>query len=82
MRGERLRASETWTQALGTTAKSYAKSFWYVARVGVPLMVLAAVLGALAVVDDPAAGIAGSGDAGRDCVGGTGGDVFAGADGV
>jgi uncharacterized membrane protein YraQ (UPF0718 family) len=42
-------ASATWGQALSSTAKSYAKSFWHVARVGVPLMLLAAVLGALAV---------------------------------
>ena len=45
--------SETWAQALGTTATSYAKSFWHVARVGVPLMLLAAVLGALAVETIP-----------------------------
>jgi len=50
-------ASSTWSQALGTTAKSYAKSFWYVARVGLPLMVLAAVLGALAVEMIPQSGL-------------------------
>lgn len=49
--------SGTWAQALGATAKSYAKSFWHVARVGVPLMVLAAVLGALAVETIPQAGL-------------------------
>jgi uncharacterized membrane protein YraQ (UPF0718 family) len=50
-------ASATWAQALGTAAKSYAKSFWHVARVGVPLMVLAAVLGALAVETIPQQGL-------------------------
>jgi len=50
-------ASATWSQAVGTTAKSYAKSFWYVARVGLPLMVLAAVLGALAVEMIPQSGL-------------------------
>jgi len=37
--------------------ESYAKSFWHVARVGVPLMVLAAVLGALAVETIPQTGL-------------------------
>ena len=50
-------ASTTWAQALGTVAKSYAKSFWHVARVGVPLMVLAAVLGALAIETIPQQGL-------------------------
>ncbi len=50
-------ASETWAQALITTAKSYAKSFWYVFRVGLPLMLLAAVLGALAVETIPQQGL-------------------------
>jgi uncharacterized membrane protein YraQ (UPF0718 family) len=50
-------ASTTWGQALAVTAKSYAKSFWHVARVGVPLMVLAAVLGALAVETIPQTGL-------------------------
>lgn len=50
-------ASARWVQALGTTAKSYARSFWYVARVGVPLMLLAAVLGALAVETIPQQGL-------------------------
>jgi uncharacterized membrane protein YraQ (UPF0718 family) len=40
---------ETWGQAILSTLKSYAKSFWYVFRVGAPLMLLAAVLGALAI---------------------------------
>jgi hypothetical protein len=42
---------------VSTTAKSYAKSFWLVTRVGVPLMVLAAVLGALAVETIPQQGL-------------------------
>jgi uncharacterized membrane protein YraQ (UPF0718 family) len=50
-------ASATWAQALGITAKSYAKSFWHVARVGLPLMLLAAVLGALAVETIPQGGL-------------------------
>jgi uncharacterized membrane protein YraQ (UPF0718 family) len=41
--------SETWAQALAGTARSYAKSFWYVFRVAFPLMILAAVLGALVI---------------------------------
>jgi len=50
-------ATTTWAQALGTTARSYAKSFWHVARVGLPLMLLAAVLGALAVETIPQSGL-------------------------
>jgi uncharacterized membrane protein YraQ (UPF0718 family) len=42
-------ASETWGQAILGVLKSYAKSFWYVFRVAFPLMILAAVLGALAI---------------------------------
>lgn len=42
-------ASETWGQALRSTATSFAKSFWYVFKVGAPLMLLAALLGALVV---------------------------------
>jgi uncharacterized membrane protein YraQ (UPF0718 family) len=41
--------SETWTQALVSTARSFFKSFWYVFRVAFPLMILAAVLGALVI---------------------------------
>lgn len=41
--------SETWTQALVSTARSFLKSFWYVFRVAFPLMILAAVLGALVI---------------------------------
>ena len=42
-------ASESWTEALMGTARSYAKAFWQVFRVAFPLMILAAVLGAFAV---------------------------------
>jgi uncharacterized membrane protein YraQ (UPF0718 family) len=41
--------SETWPQAFLGVARSYAKSFWYVFRVAFPLMLLAALLGALLV---------------------------------
>ncbi len=41
--------SETWTQALVSTARASARSFWYVFRVAFPLMLLAAVLGALVI---------------------------------
>jgi uncharacterized membrane protein YraQ (UPF0718 family) len=40
---------QTWTQALVSTVRSFAKSFWYVFRVAFPLMILAAVLGALVI---------------------------------
>jgi uncharacterized membrane protein YraQ (UPF0718 family) len=41
--------SETWKEALVSTARAFAKNFWYVFRVAFPLMILAAVLGALVV---------------------------------
>lgn len=41
--------AETWPQAFLGIARSYAKSLWYVFRVAFPLMLLAAVLGALVV---------------------------------
>ena len=41
--------SQTWTQALVSTSRSFFKSFWYVFRVAFPLMILAAVLGALVI---------------------------------
>jgi len=41
--------SEAWSQALIGVLRSYAKSFWYVFRVALPLMLFAAVLGALVV---------------------------------
>jgi uncharacterized membrane protein YraQ (UPF0718 family) len=42
-----LSATETWAQALTGTLKSYARSFWIVFRSAFPLMLLAAVLGAV-----------------------------------
>lgn len=39
--------AERWTEALGSVARSYGRSFWYVFRVAFPLMVLAAALGAV-----------------------------------
>jgi uncharacterized membrane protein YraQ (UPF0718 family) len=41
--------TETWGQAFLSAAKSYAQNFWYIAKIGVPLMLLAALLGALAI---------------------------------
>src|SRR5271169_2180718 len=32
--------TETWSQAFVSAAKSYAKNFWYIAKVGIPLMLL------------------------------------------
>jgi uncharacterized membrane protein YraQ (UPF0718 family) len=42
-------AAETWGRAVFSAGQTYARSFWYVFRVGAPLMILAAVLGALAI---------------------------------
>ena len=39
--------AETWPQALRSVARSFGRSFWYVFRLAFPLMLLAAVLGAL-----------------------------------
>jgi len=41
--------SETWGQAIVGLLKSYVKSFWHVFHVAFPLMILAAMLGALAI---------------------------------
>jgi len=41
--------TETWGEAFRTTLTSYLKSFWNIFRVAFPLMLLAAVLGALVV---------------------------------
>ena len=41
--------TESWGQAFVSAIKSYAQNFWYIAKVGVPLMVLAAILGALVI---------------------------------
>jgi uncharacterized membrane protein YraQ (UPF0718 family) len=40
---------ESWGEALVGTAKTYARSFWYVAKIALPLMIVAAILGALVV---------------------------------
>jgi uncharacterized membrane protein YraQ (UPF0718 family) len=53
-------ASETWRQALANTGRSYMRSFWTVFRVAFPLMILAAVLGALAVELLPQQALTGS----------------------
>jgi hypothetical protein len=45
----KIPSTETWPQATTGVARSFAKSFWYVARVALPLMILAAALGALVV---------------------------------
>jgi len=50
---------ETWGQAFVAETKSYAQNFWYIARVGLPLMLLAAVLGALAIEIVPQQALAG-----------------------
>jgi uncharacterized membrane protein YraQ (UPF0718 family) len=44
-----LAGPETWLEAVVLSAKSYAQNFWYIARVGLPFMILAAGLGALAI---------------------------------
>src|SRR5262249_59111189 len=44
-----ITVAETWTQALRGTLLAYGKSFWYIFRVGFPLMLFAAVLGALLI---------------------------------
>jgi uncharacterized membrane protein YraQ (UPF0718 family) len=41
--------AENWPRALWSAGKSYAQNFWYIARIGIPLMLLAALLGALAI---------------------------------
>lgn len=41
--------AETWSEALITVVRSYAKAFWIVFRLAFPLMILAAVLGAIAI---------------------------------
>ena len=49
--------TETWRQAFISAAKSYGRNFWYIAKVGIPLMLLAALLGALAVEIVPQAAL-------------------------
>lgn len=50
---------ETWGEALTAVARSYGKSFWIVFRLAFPLMILAAVLGAVAVELIPQSALAG-----------------------
>ena len=40
---------QTWGDAVRSTATAYAKSFWYVFKIGIPFMLLAALLGALVI---------------------------------
>ena len=47
-------SNETWAQALSNTARSFVKSFWYVFHVAFPLMILAALLGAVVIEGLPA----------------------------
>jgi uncharacterized membrane protein YraQ (UPF0718 family) len=49
-----LPVSETWGQAFIATFRSYFKNFWYIARVALPLMLLAAFLGAFVIEILPA----------------------------
>ena len=51
--------AETWAEALIAVARSYVKSFWIVFRLAFPLMILAAVLGAVAVELIPQNALAG-----------------------
>lgn len=44
-----ISVSETWREALINVGRNYARSFWYVFRIAFPLMILAAVLGALVI---------------------------------
>jgi uncharacterized membrane protein YraQ (UPF0718 family) len=44
-----ISASQSWGQAGSGTLRSFLKSFWYVFRAAFPLMILAAILGALIV---------------------------------
>ena len=49
-----LPVSETWGQAFVATFRSYFKNFWFIARVALPLMLLAAFLGAFVIEILPA----------------------------
>jgi len=44
-----ISASDTWRQAFIATFRSYFKNFWYIARIALPLMLLAAFLGAFVI---------------------------------
>jgi uncharacterized membrane protein YraQ (UPF0718 family) len=46
--------SETWGNAIVATFRSYFKNFWYISRVALPLMLLAAFLGAFVIEILPA----------------------------
>jgi uncharacterized membrane protein YraQ (UPF0718 family) len=49
-----LPVSETWGQAFVATFRSYLKNFWYIARIALPFMLLAAFLGAFVIEILPA----------------------------
>jgi uncharacterized membrane protein YraQ (UPF0718 family) len=51
--------AETWGEALTSVARSYVKSFWIVFRLAFPLMILAALVGAMAVELIPQNALAG-----------------------
>ena len=53
-------ANESWGEAIVGSMKSYFKSFWYVIKVGLPLMLLAAVVGALVAEALPQAALTGN----------------------
>lgn len=44
-----LAENDSWSQAARSTLLSYVKSFWYILKIGLPLMLLAAILGALVI---------------------------------
>jgi uncharacterized membrane protein YraQ (UPF0718 family) len=52
-------AEQTWSEALTAVVRSYVKSFWIVFRLAFPLMLLAAILGAIAVELIPQSALAG-----------------------
>jgi len=56
----KIPAKETWRDALVGTAKTYGKSLWYVLRVGLPLMLVAAVLGAFVAEAVPQSALLGN----------------------
>ena len=53
-------AGETWREAFTGIAKTYAKSFWYVVSVGLPLMLVAGILGAMVAEAVPQAAMMGN----------------------
>jgi uncharacterized membrane protein YraQ (UPF0718 family) len=56
----KIATGETWRVALTEIVKTYAKSFWYVLRVGLPLMLVAAVLGAFVAEAVPQSALLGN----------------------